>query len=113
MDDLPLEIYEAIFYQLCLVDIVRLRAVCKKFQSVVKEYRIRELQIGHFGYCGYKEGTYQNGFIFRPGNTKRVVLGEVLKFKRSFENSVLLTDQMEAFSKRLPQVLSNEDLSEE
>lgn len=92
MDELPLEIYEAIFDYLHLVDIARLRAVCKKFQSVVKEYRIRELQIGHFGDYGYKEGTIRNGLLSMPRNVKRTVLGEVLKFKRQFEN--LLDDQV-------------------
>lgn len=81
MENLPLEIYEAIFDHLHLKDVARLRAVCKKLQSVVKEYRIREL---HLGYYAYKEGTFQIGPIFRPRNMKAVVPGEEMSFKRSW-----------------------------
>lgn len=71
MEHLPLEIYEAIFEHLNMVDIARLRPVCKKLRSVVKEYPIRELYLSAVFFT--KSKRYQNGFIFRPRNLRNIV----------------------------------------
>ena len=43
MDQLPLELHLKIFGHLDLGDLMALRLVCKKFESIVKEVKIREL----------------------------------------------------------------------
>ena len=43
MEELPLELYLTIFNFLNLRELMTMRLVCKKFESIVREFRIREL----------------------------------------------------------------------
>ena len=80
MDELPFEIYEAIFEHLHLKEITRLRAVCKKLRIAVKAYRIEKLHID--AYSSKESQSGQNGFIFRPRNLKDILPGVVIKYTR-------------------------------
>ena len=84
MDSFPLEIYDAIFEHLHLVDVVRLRSVCRRFKNAVKEYRIRELY--YTKYRGSKDEDFQNGFIFRSRNTNKILACNSKMRKRTEED---------------------------
>ena len=78
MESLPLEMYDAIFEHLHLIDLARLRQVCKKLKSIVQNYRIQELVMsdrsGVFNILAWADfGEYQNSCIIRPHNLKRTM----------------------------------------
>ena len=78
LDDLPLVVYEVLFDHLHLIDLARLKRVCKKLHYLVKKYRIKELVIHanendldvstHFD-----DGRYQNSCIIKPPNLERML----------------------------------------
>lgn len=78
MEGLPLEIYDYIFDHLHLIDLAKLRRVCKKFRFLVQEYRIKELLLGD---SKLKDpGEYQNSCIIQPKNMKNFVFYSEYKY---------------------------------
>lgn len=78
MESLPIELYWSIFDHLHLIDLARLKQVCKKLRSIVLDYRIKELVIinadlsGNIFTC-VDSGEYQNSSIIKPMNLKRTM----------------------------------------
>lgn len=70
MDELPSELYEEIMDRLHLIDLVKLRRVCKRLYWAVQMYRIRELVISS---ADSSKGEYQNSPIHRPRNLRRTM----------------------------------------
>lgn len=73
MDDLPLELYGAIFDHLHLTDLARLRRVSKKFRFLVQEYRIVELLCCVPVIAIDNQKEYQNSIIIKRKNKKNFV----------------------------------------
>ena len=78
MDKLPSDIYGTIFDNLHLIDLARLKQVCKKLRSIVQNYRIRELVISPADVSldiltSADGGEYQNSCIIKPQNLKRTM----------------------------------------
>lgn len=90
MENLPLEIYECIFEHLHLIDLARLRRVCKKIRIIVQEYRIRELFISHSDayFAKTDDGIYQNSMIIQPRNFKRTLPCDILRSSPDDYNSL-------------------------
>ena len=91
MDELPMELYEEIFDNLHLIDLARLRRVCKRLRSAVKEYRIRELvisspELAEDTFICADGGVHQNSMIIRPRKLKRTI--PYLIHKISSKNSL-------------------------
>ena len=91
LDQLPLVVYEVLFDHLHLIDLARLRQVCKRLCSVVEEYRIRELVISRGDlsvdtFTFADSGTYQSSCIHRPKNLKRTMPYQI--HKNSSRNSL-------------------------
>ena len=89
MESLPVELYEAIFDHLHLIDLARLKQVCKKLRSIVQDYRIKELVISGLNFRSFTLadcGQYQNSCIIRPWNLKRTIPYRI--HRRSSKNSL-------------------------
>ena len=93
MESLPPELYDAILVHLHLIDLAKLRRVCKKFRSIVQEYRIKEL---HSCSCWYSRvadlGEYQNSPIHRPRNMKNVLWDSIEIFENNKYKRFLITN---------------------
>ena len=78
LDDLPLVVYEVLFDHLHLIDLARLKRVCKKLHYLVQKYRIKELIIHTNDNCldiltHFDDGRYQNSCIIKPRKLERML----------------------------------------
>lgn len=73
-----MELYDAILDHLHLIDLGRLRRVCKRLRCIVQAYRIQELALVFADlavdtFTNADPGVYQNSSIHRPKNLNRTM----------------------------------------
>ena len=81
LDCLPLVVYDIIFDHLHLINLARLKRVCKRLRGLVLDYRVRELLVSSSEYSynfldpfNYSDpGEFQNSCIVQPSNCKRML----------------------------------------